>query len=160
MWPVFLVTLGALAIWLRPKRATEARPTYRLLGCGLLLIVAIPLVVADPPWTPAKIGIVSTVALLGVIALLQWWNACFTLVGRWCERRDLLGRVVARGYIKWASAKFDPMNRRYRRIYVTLADDAFVDVDGEWRNARLLYEAMLEAKCASEPWPERLTLFG
>jgi hypothetical protein len=162
MWPGLLTAgvLATVAVYVRPVRATEARPTYRLLAIALAPVVIVPMLTANAPWTPTDYGLAIAAALGGGVALLYWWNARVTVVGRWCERRNILGRVTARGYIAWTSARVDPLNQRFPRVFVTLADKTFFEVDGEWRNARGLYEAMKDAKCASEPWPEGATLFG
>lgn len=162
MLPAVLVAamLAGVAVWMRPRRVTEARPTYRLLAIGLVPVVILPLIAANPPWTLRDTGLAFAMVLGAAWALVYWWNARLTVVARWCERRDILGRVTARGYIAWASAKIDPFKRRFPRVYITLADKTLIEFDGEWRNARRLYEAMLEAKCASDPWPEGPTLFG
>jgi hypothetical protein len=98
---------------------------------------------------------VVPLAIGGLLSLAHWWNAAARVVGRELQRTNLFGVVTLCGQVKWSSVD---ATGKYRRIFCTMEDSRFVEIDGEWSNARGLYEALGEAGVGScSAWPARWT---
>ena len=133
-----------MTIWtIRPTTRGEARPGIEILLLGLAALGAAGMLGFD-------LSIAVLFAIAALLSIAHWWNASARVVGRELERKNLLGAVTLRGQVKWASVDATG------RIRCTMDDSRFVELDGEWSNARGLYEALGDAGVASRSaWPAR-----
>ena len=131
---------------IRPTTRGESKP-------GPYVLLWIPLAYGLAVSSGFDLRAVVLGAIIGLFCVAHWWNAAARVVGRELQRTNVLGATTVCGQVKWASVD---ATGRYRRILCTLEDTRMVVLDGDWSNARGLYEALGEAGVASRsPWPER-----